>query len=135
MAYISQERKSQIAVQVKPILQRYGIKGTLAVRDHMTLVLNIREGQIDFIKNFNETVADRPGGFRTGDAAVDHISVNPFWYHEHFSGKAKRFLAEVMAALNDGNHDNSDPQTDYFDVGWYVDINIGKWDRPYQLAA
>ena len=37
--------------------------------------------------------------------------------------------------MNDGNHDRSDPQSDYFDVGWYVDVNIGKWNKPYTLVA
>jgi hypothetical protein len=34
-----------------------------------------------------------------------------------------------------GNHDKSDVMTDYFNVGWYIDINIGKWDKPYKVAA
>jgi len=21
--------------------------------------------------------------------------------------------------------------TDYFDVGWYISVNLGKWDKPY----
>ena len=134
MAYMSQEKKSKIAPVVKKILTKYGIKGSLAVRNHSTLVLNIKSGDIDFIKNYNDTVGERAGGFRTGSAAVDHVSVNPFWYHEHFSGKAKSFLTDIMVAMNDGNHDNSDIQSDYFDVGWYVDVNIGKWNKPYILS-
>ncbi len=31
-------------------------------------------------------------------------------------------------------YDNSDIMTDYFDVAWYVDINIGKWNKPYKLV-
>jgi hypothetical protein len=134
MAYMSQEKKSKIAPVVKKILAKYGVKGSLAVRNHSTLVLNIKSGDIDFIKNYNDTVGERAGGFRTGSAAVDHVSVNPFWYHEHFSGKAKSFLTDIMVAMNDGNHDNSDIQSDYFDVGWYVDVNIGKWNKPYILS-
>ena len=134
MAYMSQEKKSKIAPVVKKILTKYGVKGSLAVRNHSTLVLNIKSGDIDFIKNYNDTVGERAGGFRTGSAAVDHVSVNPFWYHEHFSGKAKSFLTDIMVAMNDGNHDNSDIQSDYFDVGWYVDVNIGKWNKPYILS-
>jgi hypothetical protein len=34
-----------------------------------------------------------------------------------------------------GNHDRSDIQSDYFDVGWYVDVNIGSWNRPYEVEA
>jgi len=36
-----------------------------------------------------------------------------------------------MAVMNTGNWDKSDIQTDYFNVGWYVDVNIGKWNKPY----
>jgi hypothetical protein len=25
--------------------------------------------------------------------------------------------------------------TDYFDVGWYIDIKIGKWDKPYNFTG
>jgi hypothetical protein len=35
--------------------------------------------------------------------------------------------------MNAGNHNRSDAMTDYFDVGWYVDVNIGKWNQPYIL--
>ena len=134
MAYVSQERKAQIAPQVKAICKKYGIKASLAVRHHSTLVLNIKQGSIDFIDNFNKTVEARPGGFRNGSQAEKSIQVNTYWYHEHFSGKAKQFLEEIIRAMNAGNHDNSDIQTDYFDVGWYVDVNIGKWNQPYALV-
>jgi hypothetical protein len=62
------------------------------------------------------------------------LDVNVYWYKEHFSGKALKFLQEVIPLMNAGNHDRSDIQTDYFDVGWYVDINIGKWNKPYALV-
>jgi hypothetical protein len=37
--------------------------------------------------------------------------------------------------MNAGNWDKSDIQTDYFNVGWYIDVNIGKWNKPYTLEA
>lgn len=33
------------------------------------------------------------------------------------------------------NYDDSDPYTDYFNVNFYVSINIGKWDRPFEVVA
>lgn len=135
MAYVSQELKSKLAPKIKAICKKYKVKATLAVRNHSTLVLNIKEGNIDFIGNFNKTVSERPGGFRNGNPAKDHLDVNPYWYHEHFSGQAKAFLQEVLQAMNNGNHDRSDIQTDYFDVGWYVDVNVGRWNKPYVLVA
>lgn len=128
---MSQERKAKLAPAIKAILKKYNVKGTIAVRSHMSLVVNIKSGEIDFIKNFNDTCLAKPTSVQRMNAARDHIDVNPYWYHEHFSGAAKRFLTELFTAMNDGNHDNSDIQSDYFDVGWYVDVNIGQWNKPY----
>jgi hypothetical protein len=134
MAYVSQERKAQLAPAIKAICKKYNVKASLAVRHHSTLVLNVRQGNIDFIGNYNATIAERdPTGNRHINPASKSIQVNPYWYHEHFSGRAKQFLEEVIPALNNGNHDRSDIQSDYFDVGWYVDVNIGQWNKPYAL--
>jgi hypothetical protein len=134
MAYVSQELKAKIAPKIKAILAKNGLKGTLAVRNHSTLVLNIKSGKIDFIKNFNETVQTQYGQPVRFTPATDSIDVNPYHFRSHFSGKAKQALEQLIAAMNNGNHDNSDIQTDYFDVGWYVDVNIGKWNKPYELS-
>lgn len=135
MAYMNQERKQKIAPSIKAILKKYNVKGSLAVRHHMTLVLNIKSGAIDFIGNYNKVVGNQPGGFRNGSPAEKSLSPNPYWYQDHFDGKAKEFLSEVFAVMNKGNHDRSDIQSDYFDVGWYVDVNIGQWNKPYEVVG
>jgi hypothetical protein len=133
MAYMSQEKKAKIAPAVKSILKKYGVKGSLSVHNHSSLVLNIKSGKLDFIKNSNETVEQTPRGFGYGSPAKDYIQVNTYWYFEHFSGKCRDFLQEILEAMNNGNHDNSNSQIDYFDVGWYVNVNIGLWNKPYKL--
>jgi hypothetical protein len=139
MAYVSQDLKKQLAPAIKAILKKYNVKGTLAVNNHSTLVLNIKSGSIDFIENFIKTDGEGISARRMSQDQIDYIrknqslDVNPYWYKEHFSGKALKFLSEVIPLMNKGNHDNSDVQTDYFDVGWYVDVNIGKWNKPYAL--
>ena len=126
MAYMSQEKKAKIAPVVKKILAKYKVKGSLAVNNHSTLVLNIKSGPIDFIANC--------GASATSGRAVDHLSVNEFHFKNHYTGKALKFLTEVIEAMNDGNHDRSDSHTDYFDVGWYINVNIGQWNKPYIVA-
>ena len=133
MAYMSQEKKSKLSPAIKAVCKKYKVKASLAVRHHSTLVLNIKESPIDFIGNFNKTLIQRNTDPRA-KVAVDTISVNPYWYQEHFTGRALNFLREVISAMNDGNHDRSDIQTDYFDVGWYIDVNIGQWNKPYIVA-
>lgn len=41
------------------------------------------------------------------------------------------YLQQIFSIANAGNYDNSDPMTDYFDVGWYVWLKVGDYDRPY----
>lgn len=132
MAYMNQERKTKLAPGIRSVLKKYQVKGTIKVRNHSTLIVTIPSGSIDFIGNFNQAGINKYQQFK---CAVDNIDVNPYWYHEHFSGVALEFLKELFDAMNVGNHNNSDIQSDYFDVGWYVDVNIGKWDAPYALVA
>lgn len=136
MAYMSQEKKAKIAPKVKEILKKYGIKGRLGVHHHSTLVMNITSGSIDFIKNYNETAQANPyrNSVQDFQPAKDNIQVNHFHYDKHFTGKALEFFKELVPVMHEGNHDNSDIQSDYFDIGWYVSINIGKWDQPYELT-
>lgn len=133
MAYIGQDKKKAIAAKLKPVLKQYGIKGTLSIDNYSTIVLKIKEGALDFIENFRTTIADHPTNLYKSYRVTDHIDVNPYWYHEHFNGACKEFLEKALNILNEGNHDNSNSQIDYFDVGWYVNVRIGSWDKPYIL--
>ncbi len=136
MAYMSQEKKAKIAPKIKAILAKYKVKGSLAVRNHSTLCLNLKSGSIDFIANSNKVCGNSPyqvaSGFKPSTSGYDQV--NPYHFKDHYDGKAFAFMREVFHAMNEGNHDHSDIQSDYFNVGWYVDVNIGKWDKPYLLA-
>jgi len=133
MAYVNQELKKSLAPAIKRICEKHGVKASLAVRNHSTLCLNIKSGKIDFIGNSNEVCGNDhyqvSRGFKPNTSGYDNVNV--YHYKNHYSGAALKFLSEVIPLMNLGNHDNSDSMTDYFDVGWYVDVNIGRWDRPY----
>jgi len=137
MAYMSQENKAKIAPKIKAILAKYKVKGSLAVRNHMTLCLNLKSGSIDFIANSNKVCGNShyqvARGFKPSTSGYDQV--NPYHFKDHYDGKALAFMQEVFAAMNEGNHDHSDIQSDFFNVGWYVDVNIGKWDKQYILEA
>lgn len=129
MAYVSKELKAKIAPVVKELCKRYGVKASLAVHHHSSLVLNIKSGKIDFIANYNETCGPQY-------LAKDHIQVNTYWCHDHFTGAARDFLVAAVAALKGPEFfDHSDIQTDYFHCSHYVDINVGRWNKPYELTA
>ena len=132
MAFMNQDRKKELAPKIKEICKEYGVKATLSVRDYRALELNIKSGDIDFIGNYN--LVERTTSWGEPRRKADkYLGVNTYYINEDFTGKALEFLTKVDEAMNNGNWDNSDVQTDYFNVGWYTNINIGKWDKPYQL--
>lgn len=136
MAYVNQAKKAEIQPAIAAICKKYGVKATLSISNHSTLCLNVKQGSIDFIGNLNETCGRDHYQVSRGFTPVTdgYDDVNPYHFQSHYSGKALKFLTEVHKALNAGNWDESDIQTDYFNVGWYVRVNIGKWNKPYALV-
>jgi hypothetical protein len=136
MAYMNQEKKATIAARAKPIFKKYGVKATLAVRNHSTIVVNIQSGSLDFIGNYNALQIHRRDTGR--DAHIlnqEYLDVNPYWYQEHFTGECKAFFDEVFTAIKSADwYDESDAMTDYFNTAYYFDINVGRWNKPYQLT-
>jgi len=138
---MNQDKKAKIAIALKPILAKYKVKGTLSVRNHSTISLNIKSGAIDFIENYIETDKNTIYGNKLRADQIEYIrknqsmDINPYWFHEHYSGVAKEFLTEAMKALKSADwFDESDAQVDYFHTAYYVDINIGSWNKPYIVA-
>ena len=138
MAYMNQERKAVIAKALKPVLAKYGIKGSLSVRHHSSIVLTLKSGKIDFIANSNRVCGEDfyqvQRGFRPNTGGYDQV--NPYHFQSHYDGDAKDFLTEAFAALKSADwYDESDAMSDYFNIAYYVDINIGKWNKNYLVEA
>jgi hypothetical protein len=134
MAYMNQDKKKKIRAELDKILKPAKVKYTLGVRNHSTIVLNIKSGPVDFIGNYIENLSNDARSY-DNQKTVKYLDVNPYHYQNHFTGEVKEILNKIFSAMNNGNHDNSDAMTDYFDVGWYVDVNIGKWNKPYNITA
>ncbi len=124
MAYVSQKMKKELAPAIKEVLKKYKMKASIAVRNHSTLAVNIKSGAIDFSDNY--THGDR------------YIQVNEYWIDDHYANNtvAKNFLNELLAAMKGPKYFNDDDlQSDYFSRSHYTDINVGKWNTPYELVA
>lgn len=144
MAYVSQEKKAKIAAKVKPLLAKYGLKGTLSVNHHSTIVLTLSKGKINFMEAAAQAIEQSTCGSRDRwktkeeQAAelrnAEYLDVNVYHISSHYTGEAREALLALKEALDTDNFDNSDIMTDYFHVGHYVDINIGKWGKPYVIT-
>lgn len=139
MAYMSQEKKQKIAARVKPILKAYNVKGSLRVRNHSTLVLTLRSGTLDFIHDLVDNRMSLLGEVQLDKDKLREkysLDVNPYWFQEHYTGRSLAFLSEVFEAMKSADwYDRTDAQVDYFDTAYYVDVNIGDWNKPYALTA
>jgi hypothetical protein len=134
---MNQERKAKLAPAIKAHCAKYGMKASIGVRHHSTLVVNIKSGKLDLCQNYYDTCHDNyTRRYPNHDPMTlpNHMQVNPYWAHEHFTGKCREFIVGLLDLMNIGNHDNSDAQIDYFDVGWYRDVNVGAWNKPYQVV-
>lgn len=49
----------------------------------------------------------------------------------HLTEKAAKMLIRVVEIANADNYDHSDPMRDYFSVGFYFHLAIGKWNKPF----
>jgi hypothetical protein len=115
MAYISQDDKKTLAPGIKAVLKKFGMKGTIAIDNHSSLVVNVSKGPIDFGR--------------------DRIQVNQYTIDRSYEGPAREFLNELVVAMKgDKWYDRSDAMTDYFDTAYYLSIRIGKWSKPYEIV-
>ena len=135
MAHVNQAKKAALSPAIKALLNKYRVKGTISVRDHSTLVLTVSSGKIDFIGNYNQVCGDHLWlGNLPFQPATDNLSVNPYWAHEHFSGVAKEFVVQAIAALKGPDFfDHTDSQIDYFHCSHHIDLKIGRWNKPYMV--
>jgi len=119
MAYVSQDDKKKLAPAIKAVLKKYKVKATIAVRNHSTLVVNIKEGAVPF----------KPS---------DHYQVNEYHYENHYADNLTlvSFLSELISAMKGPDwFDNSDPMTDYYHISHYTNINFGQYNQPYKMVA
>lgn len=134
MAYMNQSKKALIQQNLKPILAKYGVKGSLRVRNGHAITLTLRSGSVDFVRDMNPIVHGK---------VVDKVTlmqnynfmINQYWFNEHYDGTARDFIDEVNTAMKSANwYDRSDISIDYFDTAYYYDICVGEWNAPYTVT-
>ncbi len=139
MAWVTKQNIDSKKPLIKALCKEYGVKATLSGTNDYSMKLTIASGEIDFIANYIECIENdwRESSHHKQEnidyvKRTGYIQANPYYLEDSFSGKALEFMQKAKHIMNEGNHDRSDIMTDYFDVGWYVDLHIGRWNKPFQ---
>ena len=109
MAYISKETTKKIREALKAEFNE--IKFSVSMKDSMSL--SVRIMQSPYFE------------------ADEYTQVNHYYIYMHYSGIQEEVLSKINKIIVEvGEHyNNSDITTDYFDVAFYYNISIGKWNK------
>jgi hypothetical protein len=115
MAYLSKEETKRMRDYLKKVFpSKDGWK--LSVRnEHSTSVyVKLVKGLFEYDGRYN---LSRYKGWNDDESANENIF--------------RDIVLEVLEIASP-NYDNSDIQTDYFDVGYYINLSIGDYDKEYE---
>ncbi len=140
MAYITKEQVQEKRKLVNQLCKKYGVSATVSGSNSSKITITIRKGVIDFLGNHVETLRhDITNNQQHIESAKwymnrGYLPVNRYCVKNRFSGIALDFMNELLDIVETGHYDNSDPMSEYFDVAWYIEITIGKPNKPYVLT-
>ncbi len=141
MAYITKEQVQEKRHLIYALCKKYNVSATVSGSNSSTLTVTIRKGTIDFLGNYVDTVGnDWLNCQQQKDNALfykkrGYMTVNHYCLDWQFTGIAMDFMLELLEIMKIGHYDHSDSVADYFDVAWYIGINVGDWNKPYVLTA
>lgn len=136
MAYVTQEIITNARAAMKLLNKQYGVKATLAGVNTSSLRLKITAGDVDFISNYckelnkNSRLTNVEEYIASANKS-GYLQVNHYYLSSSFSGVALEYLEAAKKILMVDHWDESDSMTDYFHCAFYLNINIGAWDKPY----
>jgi hypothetical protein len=117
MAYIKTEQVKSIRDQIKNAYPSY--KWSITRRHHSTVVIILQESDLPF-----DNV---------------HDQINQYWFKESkkINTKTKMVFQHIMEICNSVercyDRNAGDPYADYGDSSYFIDLEIGQWDKPHKI--
>jgi hypothetical protein len=120
MAYINKEKVAEIRKNLKAAFPE--IKFSVRNENHTSISVKILQSPYEFVQR------------DTMEHFYGYRDVNHYWFKDHGYNHTD-VLDRIIEICNEGNFNDSRPEIDYFHVGWYFNLSIGSWDKPYKLVA
>jgi len=135
MAYVNQEKKAIIAAAVKAVVPK-GWKYTLSVKHHSTIVFTLKSAPVALMSEYKRVREALAKKTMRDLYPIERSSFDTnVYYLEHFFDNSLATFQKIKDALNTGNHDNSEPQSDYYDIGHYISIKVGTYEKDFVCTA
>lgn len=135
MAYITAEKVAEKRNKIKAAFPaKEGWKFSVR-REHYTAIsIKVLRGPValEIFKKDEDSDYRRP---ENGVEMIERAGTHPSWIDGKFPEETAKILFKIWAIVNEDNYDNSDTMTDYFDVGFYANVDIGDWDKPYEVVV
>lgn len=126
MPYISSEQVKQVRQEIKKSFP--GVKFSVTKEHCTSLHVCIMESNIDF------TTTDK-----YSNEAIQETQINHFYIKENFPNNkpACDFLLKLVGVIHKAHPEKIiSVDSDYGSIpNYYLNIRVGKWDKPYQLKA
>ena len=145
MAYVSKEDKAKLTPGIKAVLKKYGMKGSISVRNYSGLVVKLTSGPLDILGDYKrgcvqDTRIDlsNPSDVERVNYRLEatYIDVNSYYLNETYTGQIKAFMQELHSAMEGENFFNHDDgMTDYFHRSHYTYIYVGGYNKPYTCTG
>ena len=138
MAFISAEDVKHIRNELKKELPQYKFS---VVRDHHSSVtISLMKGPAFKVHEYFDRYAQETKIGNLSDG--EHHQINQHWLEEFYGKENAKVLdkihviAKTAPAKNGGKvwYNDSDAMIDYFDIAYYIHINVGKWNKQYEIV-
>ena len=121
MAFITSEEVKEKRNKIKAAFPAaLGWKFSVTKDNHSSIDVEILQAPIELRSE---------AGLKYGqgmNVRPDYKTLNPI---------GKDVVGEIWGIINEGNFDKSDSMTDYFHVGFYASISIGRWNKDFKVVS
>ncbi len=143
MAYISKDEVKQVRESLKKAFGKR-FKFSVIRRDAMCVCVSIMEGDIEnwadhIAHNEDYSLLDahqiQSRKYVRESIRRGHHQINEFYISENWKGEGRKVLEKILECCQVGegmyNRNAGDMGADYPDYTYFIEINIGKWNKPY----
>jgi hypothetical protein len=127
MAYISALEVKEIRKELKKQFPKYKFS---VRKEAYSVEVSILSSDLDFQSNFPE--------------GESYLQVNQYYINDMWPTRLANDLNKIYSIIKSAPskavggeewYDNSDSMIDYFDTAFYINMSVGRWNKPYEQLS